>query len=193
MGAPAPKPAGGKAWKVDSDDSALQWQFAKGAGMALLGGVSAAAGGSASLTGGGAVVGVPMALTGGSDAVQGATMAWDAINGKESNGYNPGKAVGQGIFGPKWGAMAYDAFDLGAGLLSLRRLVPAVVDPAVTGISRTKPIFGVKVPKGDRAFSLGGKVIDSPFVKPALLGLATIPKIYNAYQDYPRRGQGSEK
>jgi hypothetical protein len=38
----------------------------------------------------------PMILTGGSDTVQGLTMMWDAIKGRESEGWNPEK---------RWGAM----------------------------------------------------------------------------------------
>jgi hypothetical protein len=139
-----------------------------------------------------------MALTGGSDAVQGATMAWDAVHGRRSEGYNPGKEasryVADHLLGanPDWGSFAHDVGDLGVGLLSFRRLVPMAVDPAVTGINRTKSLFGVKVPVWDNSRAVGSKVYDSLINRP-LLGLSLLPKVYYAYQDYPGRRQGPEE
>lgn len=110
-------------------------------------------------------------------------MMWDALNGKASQGYNPLKRLAE-TASPQWGGFAYDAVSTAATAGSAFVNVPLIVDPAVTGISTTRSLFGVTVPRMDNSVSVLGNVFDSN-VQRGILGASAGAKAYGAYNDYP--------
>lgn len=168
----------------DPESHHVLWrQLGLGAAKAAGGGLSVAAGGELCATGLGCVAGAPLAATGLSDGWQGATMMWDAVHGRPSQGTNYLKDWAQ-TANPKWGGFVYDTVPLVTGAGGLYARVPAIVDPALTGINTTRSLFGVTVPRMDRATNIFGHIFDSRTTK-ALLGASMMKKAYDAYQDYP--------
>jgi hypothetical protein len=164
----------------------LWGQFGKGTLKAAGGGLAAAAGASlCSTTGLGCIVGAPMAAIGTSDAIQGGTMALDALHGQPLEGVNPLKNFAETV-SPQWGGLGYDALSLGATAGSLYGDVPLIVDPALTGINTTRSLFGVTVPRMDNAVGILGHVFDSN-VQRGILGASAGTRAYDAYKDYPGR------
>jgi hypothetical protein len=166
------------------DGDGIRWgQAASGAAKVLGGGLQMLGGAGLCSSGLGCAVGAPVATLGGFNAYQGATMIGDAIQGKSSDGTNIVRDAFVD-FSPKWGQFAYDTVDLAAGVGTLFPRVAMKVDPAVTGINRTKSMFGVKVRNMDNSRAVLGKVYDSN-VHRGLLGASLLNKGYIAAQDFP--------
>ena len=181
---------------ADNGDDGIRWK------QLLKGGATAAGGGANVILGAGATrvgfgrYGVPMIFTGGSDAVQGLTMMWDAIKGRESEGWNPGKEVGRYAAGlldvnPQWGVFGYDLVNLGSAVRGMGVKQPLQVAPDV--INRTKSIFGKQVSRWDNSRSLPGVMLDSSINRPILVGTSLMTKAYHAYEDYPRHRSHAEE
>ena len=88
-------------------------------------------------------------------------MMWDALKGQSSEGYNPLKDLAEAA-SPKWGGFAYDAASTAATAGSAFVNVPLIVDFTVTGISTTRSLFGVTVPRMDNSVSILGNVFLTP-------------------------------
>lgn len=157
-------------------DRILWGQLGQGALRAGAGAAGVLGGYGLTDTGIGAAVGVPMMITSGSDAIQGATQAWNALQGHQSDGYNPVKSA--------IGAPVYDGIEL--GLVPAAAAAPArlIVDPSVTGINTTRSIFGATVPQWRNPLAIPGTttVLD-PAVRQGMIVGSGVSKGAQAYQD----------
>ena len=147
------------------------------------GGFAVSTGAALCTTGIGCVGGALIAGIGASDAIQGATQFWGALQGQTSQGYNPLKSIAQQI-NPTWGGLTYDAASIGATGLGFTAKADLVVDATLTGINTTKSIFGVSVSRWSNSTSVLGYVFDSNWTK-AYLAATLGVKVYGAGQDFP--------
>lgn len=170
-----------------SAGNGVRWgQLGKGAFLTAGGGLAATTGVTlCSTTGVGCMAGAPLAVFGANDAVQGAIMMNDAWHGRSSQGYNPLKSKLESLY-PQWGDFIYDGGEAISALGSLGAKAPLIVDPAVTGINKTRSLFGVAVPRIDNSVRvpIAGKILDSNAQR-GILGVTIGAKAYQAGKDYP--------